>query len=66
MRMPIGANYCRLIRSSSAQPVTQEGTRSMSKDRFLVRKLRHGLVLLGGFLGLVVLAVIVAALRERQ
>jgi len=38
----------------------------MSKDRFLVRKLRHGLVLLGGFLGLVVLAVIVAALRERQ
>ena len=64
--MPIGANYRRLIRSSSARPATQEGTRSMSKDSFLVRKSRQGLVLLGGFLGLVVLAVIAAAPRERQ
>jgi len=38
----------------------------MSKDSFLVRKSRQGLVLLGGFLGLVVLAVIAAAPRERQ
>jgi hypothetical protein len=38
----------------------------MSKESFLVRKSRQGLVLLGGLSGLVVLAVIVAAPRERQ